>query len=146
MSGKATALACALLAASVLEAQPPPVFVPPGIQQQRLVRQVRPVYPKLAKEARIQGRVRLAALIDEDGVVERLKLMGGHPLLVQAAMDAVAQWRYRPFMRNGRPAAVVTTIEVPFTLRERPPAGGYRGEGIRVQARPLRLQPMSVSG
>ena len=97
MSGKLAAIAgCCLTLAYVLQAQVPPIYVPPGIQQQRLIYNVRPVYPELAKQAHIQGTVRLAALIGEDGTVEQLRLISGHPFLVKAAFDAVKQWRYRP--------------------------------------------------
>ena len=82
----------------------------------RLIDSVRPVYPELAKQARIQGVVRLQALIGKDGVVEELRLLRGHPLLVKAAMDAVKQWRYEPYRVMGRPVAVATTIDITFSL------------------------------
>jgi protein TonB len=90
--------------------------VPPSIQQHRLIYNVRPVYPKLAIQAHIQGTVRLAALIDDTGTVERLKLISGHPLLVKATFDAVKQWLYQPAIYNGVPVAVVTIIEVSFSM------------------------------
>ena len=99
-----------------LQAQAPPIYVPPGIQQERLIYNVRPIYPRLAKQAHIQGTVRLAALIDDTGTVERLKLISGHPFLVKATFDAVKQWLYQPAMYNGVPVAVVTIIDVTFSM------------------------------
>jgi len=81
-----------------------------------LINQTRPVYPALAIQARIQGNVVLHAIIDKDSKVAQLELMSGHPLLVQAALDAVKQWRYRPTLLNGDPVEVDTTITVTFTM------------------------------
>jgi periplasmic protein TonB len=76
-----------------------------------------PVYPPLAKQTRTQGVVVLAALIGPDGRIRNLRVLTGHPLLTQAAMDAVRQWRYHPTLLNGEPAEVDTTVEVRFVLR-----------------------------
>lgn len=99
---------------------PPPaptrVRVGGNVQQARLVHQARPVYPPLAKQARIAGTVRLQAIIAKDGSVVQLEVLQGHPLLVQSALDAVRQWRYQPTLLNGEPVEVVTTIDVIFTL------------------------------
>jgi protein TonB len=99
--------------------------VPPGairvdgsVQQSKLQSQPRPVYPALAKQARISGVVHLNALIGKDGSVKNLQVISGHPLLIQAALDAVKQWTYAPTLLNGQPVEVVTTIEVNFTLSE----------------------------
>jgi TonB family protein len=93
MTGKLTIIVgCCVALTCLLQAQAPPIYVPPSIQQHRLIYNVRPVYPKLAIQAHIQGTVRLAALIDDTGTVERLKLISGHPFLVKAAFDAVKQW------------------------------------------------------
>lgn len=103
-----------------------PLVAPPAEQHSRLIHHVPPVYPRLAKEARIQGTVRLAALIGEDGRVERLRLISGHPLLVKASFDAVKRWRYLPVMCRGAPTSVLTIIEVSFTMshfRQRRPPG-----------------------
>ncbi len=85
-------------------------------QAARLVRHVPPVYPALARQARIQGVVRINALIGKDGRVARLTLVSGHPLLAEAAQTAVKQWIYQPTLVNGEPVEVTTAIEVPFTL------------------------------
>jgi protein TonB len=70
----------------------------------------------LARQARIQGTVKLEADISKDGTIENLKVISGHPLLIQAALDAVKQWRYQPTLLNGVAVEVVTTIDVNFTL------------------------------
>lgn len=88
------------------------------VQQARLVSQPKPIYPPLAKQARIQGTVRLEALISKTGTIEELRVVSGHPLLVQAALDAVRQWRYQPTFLNNEPVEVATTIDVNFTLSQ----------------------------
>jgi protein TonB len=87
-------------------------------QQAMLESQPRPIYPPLAKQARIQGTVSLNAVIGPDGHVDNLSVMKGHPLLVQAALDAVKDWVYKPTLMNGNPVAVVTQIDVNFTLSQ----------------------------
>lgn len=81
-----------------------------------LVSKVVPVYPPVARQARVQGEVVLDANIASNGTVESLKAISGHPLLIPAAIDAVKQWRYKPYMQNGAPVAVNTEIIVNFTL------------------------------
>jgi protein TonB len=87
-----------------------------SVQQAQLISQIRPVYPPLAKQARIQGTVRLQAIIAKDGSVVQLEIISGHPLLQQSALQAVSQWRYKPTLLNGEPVEVVTTVDVVFTL------------------------------
>lgn len=87
-----------------------------NVQAANLIRKVTPVYPPLAKQARIQGTVRFTAIIGKDGTIQNLQLVSGHPLLVQAAQDAVRQWVYKPTLLNGEPVEVVTQIDVNFTL------------------------------
>ena len=81
-----------------------------------IITQTRPLYPALARQARIQGNVVLHAIIDKDGRVAQLEVISGHPLLVQSALDAVKQWRYKPTLLNGDPVEVDTTITVTFTM------------------------------
>ena len=76
------------------------------------------MYPPLAKQARISGVVHLNAVIAKDGTIQDLKVISGHPLLIQAAMDAVRQWVYAPTLLNGEPVEVVTQIDVNFTLSQ----------------------------
>ena len=133
MRGTVTPLAACLLLTTLIRAQAPPMIVPPYVQRPRLIYRASPVYPKLAKQAHIQGTVKLAALIDEDGVVDRLKLISGHPLLVKAAFDAAKQWRYLPSTLNGAPVAVMTIIEITFTINDQPPPRDKQANGsIRV--------------
>jgi protein TonB len=81
-----------------------------------LIRRVQPVYPPLARTARIQGSVVLYALISKAGTIENLRAQSGPPMLVPAAIDAVSQWRYRPYILNSEPIEVETQITVKFTL------------------------------
>ena len=88
------------------------------VESARLIYQPRPEYPPLAKMARIQGVVRLDAVISKDGTIQDLKVISGHPLLVRAAMEAVQRWRYQPTLLNGDAVEVATEIDVNFTLAE----------------------------
>jgi protein TonB len=98
----------------------PPARIRVGgnVQQTKLVSQPPPVYPPLAKQARIQGVVKLNATIAKDGTVQHLEAISGHPLLIEAAMDAVRQWVYQPTLLNGQPVEVQTDIDVNFTLSQ----------------------------
>jgi TonB family protein len=84
---------------------------------------VAPVYPPIAKAAHVQGVVVLHAIISKTGDIEDLQLISGPPMLVAAAEDAVRQWTYRPYLLNGEPVKVETTINVNFTFGEPKPAG-----------------------
>jgi protein TonB len=88
------------------------------LSEANLLRKVMPVYPPLAKSARVQGTVEFTALISKEGNIENLKLVHGHPLLVNAAKEAVEQWKYRPTLLNGVPVEVITDIIVNFTLNQ----------------------------
>ena len=88
-----------------------------NVQRANLLKQVRPRYPALAKQARIQGSVILEAIISKDGTIENLKVLKGHPLLIKSALAAVKQWRYKPTVLNGIRVEVVTRITVNFNLR-----------------------------
>jgi protein TonB len=99
--------------------RPEPVIrvrVSQGVSVGRLMNKVEPVYPPLARTARVQGQVVLTAIISKDGAIQDLRVLSGHPLLVQAALDAVRQWRYKPYLLNGQPVEVETTVTVNFTL------------------------------
>lgn len=89
-----------------------------NVQAVNLIDKVTPVYPPLAKQARIQGVVRFTVTIGKDGRVLDIQLISGHPLLVAAAKDAVAQWVYKPTLLNGNPVEVVTQVDVNFTLSD----------------------------
>jgi protein TonB len=88
------------------------------VQQNLLISQPPAVYPPLAKQAHIQGVVKLSATIAKDGTIQNLEVIEGHPLLIPAAMDAVRQWVYKPTLLNGQPVEVVTQIDVNFTLSQ----------------------------
>lgn len=101
--------------------KPPPVQrirVGGNVQAARLMNQPKPIYPPLARQARIQGVVRFTAIIGKDGKIQNLQLITGHPLLVQSAHDAVKQWVYQPTLLNTEPVEVVTQIDVNFTLTQ----------------------------
>jgi periplasmic protein TonB len=92
------------------------IRVSSGVAQGLLVHQVTPKYPPLARQARIQGTVVLHAVIGKDGSVQNLRVLSGHPMLTQAAMDAVRQWHYKPYLVNGEPVEADTQINVNFNL------------------------------
>lgn len=105
--------------------KPQPVPATPAVQRLRvssgvlegnLVNKVEPQYPQMAKIAHVQGYVVLQSLISKQGTVENLRAISGHPILLQAAMDAVRQWRYRPYILNGQPVEVESTITVRFHM------------------------------
>jgi protein TonB len=97
-------------------ATPQRVRVSSGVSTGLLVRKVPPTYPPLARQARIQGVVILQAQISKDGNIENLQLISGHPMLAPAAIEAVKQWKYRPYLLNGEPVEVDTQVQVNFTL------------------------------
>jgi protein TonB len=97
-------------------ATPQRVRVSQGVSQGLLVHKVVPTYPPLARQARIQGVVVLEALIGKDGAIQNLHVVSGHPMLTNAALEAVKEWKYKPYFLNGEPVEVETTINVNFTL------------------------------
>lgn len=109
-----------------LRAAPPgSVRVSSGVIQGLAIAQPQPVYPPIAKAAHVQGVVVLHAILSKTGVIENLQVISGPPMLVSAAMDAVKLWRYKPYLLNGDPVEVDTTINVNFTIAETPgPAPG----------------------
>lgn len=92
------------------------VRVSQGVSQALLIKKVQPQYPDDARQSRIQGLVVLKALLDTNGDVEDLTVVSGHPLLAPAALEAVKQWKYKPYLLNGQPAKVETQITVSFQL------------------------------
>ncbi|HEX7893816.1 MAG TPA: TonB family protein [Terriglobales bacterium] len=98
-------------------ATPTRIRVSQGVTQGLKVHDVMPQYPQMAKIARVQGPVVLAAVIGKDGTIQNLHVIStASPLLNQSALEAVKQWRYRPYILNGEPVEVDTTITVNFTL------------------------------
>ena len=103
--------------AAVLAPQPPkgPIQISrfdPG----QVIRRIEPIYPPLARAARVQGTVVLHAIISRQGTVEKLEVASGHPMLDRAAIEAVSQWLFRPYILNGQPIEVETQITVNFVL------------------------------
>jgi periplasmic protein TonB len=97
-------------------ATPQRVRVSQGVTQGLLLHKVTPQYPPLAKQARIQGTVVLSALIGKDGSIQNLHVVSGHPMLTNSALEAVKEWKYKPYILNGEPVEVETTINVNFSL------------------------------
>ena len=97
-------------------ATPQRVRVSAGVTNGLLVKRVQPQYPPLARQARIQGTVILQAEISKTGDIQNLRLISGHPMLAPAAIEAVKQWKYKPYLLNGEPVEVETTVQVNFTL------------------------------
>jgi protein TonB len=93
-----------------------PVQVSKGVQMAKLVKQVIPAYPPMARSARISGVVHLVGIISKDGTIRNLQLISGHPLLAKAALDAVAQWIYKPTLLSGQAVEVICPIDVDFKL------------------------------
>ena len=83
-----------------------------------LIYRVQPAYPPIAKQARVQGVVEMRALISKTGTIENLNVISGHPMLATAAVEAVRDWRYRPYLLNNEPIEVETEITVNFVLSE----------------------------
>jgi periplasmic protein TonB len=104
--------------ANVIAMPPRPVHHPPisHWMEGNLVHRVQPEYPPLAVQTRTQGQVVLHAIISREGAIEKLQVVSGHPLLVRAALEAVRQWRYRPYVLNGEPVEVETQVTVNFVL------------------------------
>jgi TonB family protein len=94
--------------------------VPPNSIPTFLVRKVAPVYPPLARQARIQGTVVLSIVINKNGEVRDLQLVSGHPMLSPAAIEAVKQWRYRPYISDDKPVEVETVVRVSFKMADGP--------------------------
>lgn len=120
-------LTLAALAASQV-ATPTRVRVGSTQMADQIVKKVAPEYPPLARQARIQGSVILKVQINKSGDVVNLQLFSGHPMLAPAALEAVKQWKYKPFLLNGDPVEVETNVTVNFTLADEPAAEGVAGD------------------
>lgn len=97
-------------------ASSPPVHISEEVASGLLINKVSPAYPALARQTKVQGTVVLDANISKEGTVESLKVLSGHPLLIQSAIDTARQLRYKPYLQNGQPVAFNTRIAVRFTL------------------------------
>lgn len=117
-------LLCVTAEFAPAQEQSKPVDIPQEtVENQYVLKKVAPVYPPLARQARIQGTVILRIIINKAGDVRQLQLVSGHPMLAPAAIDAVRQWKYKPHEVNGEPVEVETNVQVNFSLAENPPPG-----------------------
>jgi len=109
---------------AAIVAPPPPKPVAPAapvrvggdVREPKAVKVVPPIYPKLALKARIHGKVVLEATLTAEGTVDAIRVVSGHPMLIQAAVDAVKEWRYEPTYLNGEPVPVIFNATVNFEL------------------------------
>jgi protein TonB len=100
----------------VVPKQTGPVHLSSGVVAGMIISKPEPVYPAIAKAAHVQGVVVLHAIISKQGTIENLQVISGNGMLVNAARDAVMRWRYRPYLLNGEPTEVETSITVNFTF------------------------------
>lgn len=104
-------------AAPVVKAAPPKkIAISQGVAQGLLIEKIQPIYPAIAKAARMQGTVVLQATISKTGEIQNLRVISGPAMLQQAAIQAVSRWRYRPYLLNNEPVEVETTVNVVFSL------------------------------
>jgi TonB family protein len=111
-------VAIQIVAPGAQQPMPQQIKVGGNVQAVMVVSKVQPVYPELAKSARVEGVVHLAVIIAKDGTIQEIHSLGGPALLIQSAMDAVKQWVYRPTLLNGQPVQVETTVDVNFALAQ----------------------------
>ena len=105
--------------AIVVKAAPPKIVsISSGVMAGNLLEKTMPQYPAIAKAARVQGVVVIQATISNTGLIENIRVISGPPMLQQAAVDAVRSWRYKPYLLNGEPVEVETTVNVVFNLGE----------------------------
>ena len=95
---------------------PKRIRISQGVTKGQLIYRVEPPYPPLALMARLQGQVQLKAIVSKDGTIKELELVSGSPMLAAAALRAVQQWRYRPFLLNGEAVEVETNVTVTFQI------------------------------
>jgi TonB family protein len=105
---------------SAAQAVPQRVRVSAAVGNGLLQSRVNPTYPPLARQARIQGTVVLKVTISKSGDVGDVQLVSGHPMLAPAAIEAVKQWKFRPYLLNGNPVEVETSVQVNFVLADKP--------------------------
>lgn len=117
-----------VLSLAIAQVIPQRVRVSENVEQTFIVKKVDPVYPPLARQARIQGSVILQVKISKSGDVENVQLVSGHPMLATSAIDAVKQWKYKPYLLNREPVEVETRVTVNFTLPETHPPQGVAGD------------------
>jgi len=117
-------LLCAVaisLSAFAQESTRPNVRISCPLLNPHPVKIVRPTYPELARQTHVEGRVSLNCLVGTDGLVAKIKVTKGHPLLIQAATDAVSKWRFKPLVLNGKAVEVETIVNIDFQLPKQKP-------------------------
>ena len=134
LSGRILLLVCLASMALSQEASETPIEVSSDSIQSLLSRKVPPVYPPLARQARIQGTVILNVIITKSGDIGAVRLVSGHPVLAPAAIEAVKQWRYQPYLVNGQAEEVTTNLQINFSLADDRLPDGAAGDTTRVQA------------
>jgi TonB family protein len=115
-----------------------PLTVGDAIQESRLIYKVNPIYPPLAIRARVMGSVGLKIAVNEEGLVTDVQVIDGHPLLTDAAVNAVRQWRYSPTTLNGKPVSVIATVTVVFNLGDTPPPNTIGGNNPDIGSKLIR--------
>ena len=98
--------------------RPAPVVMSGGVMAARLIHDVHPEYPTIARMIHLAGTVQMRAIIATDGSVLNLEVVSGNPILAKAAVDAVLQWRYQPTLLSGKPVEVETLVTVEFHMNE----------------------------
>jgi TonB family protein len=131
-------------AAAQVTSQPPQVS--DGVMTGLLLHKVNPVYAPLARQARIQGTVVLRVAISKSGDVQSVQLISGHPMLAPAAVEAVKQWKYRPYLLNGDPVDVQTQVQVNFVLSEQHPLEIARDPASSPQAGASTSENVNLAG
>jgi TonB family protein len=123
LSGSIFVFFCLASLAVSQEPSQTPIEVSSNSVQSLNVKKVPPVYPPLARQARIQGTVVLNVIITKTGDIGAVRLVSGHPLLASSAIEAVKQWKYQPYLSNGEPVEVTTNLQINFSLAGNPPSG-----------------------
>jgi TonB family protein len=119
-------ICCASIAFAQVHAER--VRVDNYVMRSYVLKQVPPIYPEKARKAGVQGTVVLKVHVSKTGDIENIEMLSGHPMLVPAAIEAVKQWKYKPYLLNGEPVAVETQVSVNFTLSDKPAAEGEAGD------------------
>jgi TonB family protein len=119
-------ICCASIA--IAQVHPQRARVSNDVMRSYVLKQVPPIYPEQARKAGVQGTVVLRVQVSRNGDVESIQMISGHPLLAPPAIEAVKQWKYKPYLLNGEPIAVETQVTVNFTLSDKPAAEGVAGD------------------
>lgn len=113
---KASILALALLRTNALTQAQAKVAIRSSFAQGVILKQVMPTYPAEARTKGIQGMVRISVRVDKDGVPQNLRVISGRPELVKAFLDALKQWRFKPYKLNGKTVPFETSVDINFVI------------------------------